>query len=149
MKPLAGAGRPARILLVEDNEDDVELTRLALARARLAVTMEHVRSGEECLRRLRREDPLGGVQLPDLVLLDLNMPRMDGREVLQAIVADARLRHLPVIVLTTSDADADVLQAYRLRCNSYVVKPVDFRTFVAAMETLLQYWLTVAVLPES
>lgn len=144
MKPIAATGRPARILLVEDNEDDVELTRLALARARYPVTMEHVRSGEECLDLLRRDDLL----VPDLLLLDLNMPRMDGREVLQVIVADARLRHLPVIVLTTSDAAADVLQSYRLRCNAYVVKPADFRSFVAALDSLLDFWLTVALLPE-
>ncbi len=139
--------RPAQILLVEDNENDVELTKIGFQRARFAVNLHHVPNGEECMAFLRREGKYADAPMPDLILLDLNMPRMDGREVLQEITADDTLKHLPVVVLTTSDAEKDVLMSYRLRCNSYIVKPVGFENFSKAIQSLGDYWFTLVVLP--
>ena len=111
--------RPAEILLVEDNEDDVLLTREGFRDARLLVNLHHVWNGEECLAFLRRQGRFSDAPRPDLLLLDLNLPVMDGREVLGEIVKDETLRHLPVVILTTSDSEQDILRMYRLR--------VDFR----------------------
>jgi two-component system, chemotaxis family, response regulator Rcp1 len=146
MNQFAG-GRTAEILLVEDNEDDVELMRIGFRRARFAVNLNHVPDGEVCMQYLRGEGPFVGRTMPDLVLLDLHMPRMSGREVLAAIVADDRLRQLPVIVLTTSEAQEDVLSSYKLRCSSYIVKPVDFEQFYTVVQGLTDYWFTLVVLP--
>lgn len=140
-------GRPAEILLVEDNDNDVELTRIGFRRTRLAVNLHHVPDGVECMAFLRKEGTYAGTPMPDLILLDLNMPRMGGREVLEAISRDEKLRHLPVVVLTTSDADRDVLGSYRLRCSSYIVKPVDFENFARVVQSLTDYWFTLVVLP--
>jgi len=140
-------GRIAEVLLVEDNDNDAELTRICFRRTRLAVNLHHVRDGEECMAFLRREAPYADAPRPDLILLDLNMPRMNGLEVLEAIGADAQLRHLPVVVLTTSDSDRDVSSSYRLRCSSYIVKPVEFDNFVQVVQTLTDYWFTLVVLP--
>jgi len=96
---------------------------------------------------LHKEGQYAGVPTPDLILLDLNMPRMNGHEVLQAISQDDGLRHLPVVVLTTSDAEKDVLSSYQLRCSSYIVKPVDFDNFAKAVQSLTDYWFTLVVLP--
>ncbi|HZX33687.1 MAG TPA: response regulator [Rhodocyclaceae bacterium] len=139
--------RPAEILLVEDNQDDVLLARRGFERAQLPVRLHHVENGEECMAFLRKTGAFAGVPTPDLVLLDLNMPVMDGREVLAEMVADAVLRRLPVVVLTTSADERDVLEMYRYRCSSYIVKPVDFDQFLAAIQTIGRYWFTVAVLP--
>ena len=147
MKNLLARGRPAEILLVEDNEDDAELTRIGFQRAKFSVRLHHVRDGEECMAFLRKQEKYAGAPTPDLVLLDLNMPRMDGREVLDAVARDESLRHLPVVVLTTSDADRDVLESYRLHCRSYIVKPVDFENFAKAVRSLADYWFTLVVLP--
>lgn len=144
--PLAGS-RPAEILVVEDNADDVELMRISFQRARFAVHLHHVTNGEDCMAFLRKEDEWAHAPRPDLVLLDLNMPRMGGREVLEEIVKDARLRDIPVVVLTTSNAEADVAAAYQLRCSSYIVKPVDFDQFVKVVQGITDYWFTLAVLP--
>ena len=146
--PLAGS-RPAEILVVEDNEDDVELMRISFRRSRFAVNLHHVTQGEDCMAFLRREGAFASAPRPDLVLLDLNMPRMDGREVLGQIVNDPDLREIPVVVPTTSDAAPDVSAAYRLRCSSYIVKPVDFDQFVKVVQGITDYWFTLAVLPSS
>jgi two-component system response regulator len=147
MKNLLATGRPAEILLVEDNEDDAELTRIGFQRAKFSVRLHHVRDGEECMAFLRKEGNHADAPTPDLVLLDLNMPRMGGREVLDAVARDERLRHLPIVVLTTSEADEDVLASYRLHCRSYIVKPVDFENFAKAVRSLADYWFTLVVLP--
>ena len=139
--------RPIEILLAEDREDDALLTREAFRRSGREVNLHHVENGLECMAFLRREGRHAQAPAPDLLLLDLNMPLMGGREVLAAIVSDERLKHLPVIVLTTSDADADVLGMYRLRCSSYITKPVDFDRFLKVVSTLAEYWMTLAVLP--
>jgi len=139
--------RPAEILLVEDNDDDVELMRIGFAKSRLLVNLHRVRNGEDCMEFLRKTGVFANVPSPDLILLDINMPKMDGREVLAEIVADAKLQHLPIVVMTTSAAEPDILAAYKLRCNSYIVKPIDFKQFVTVIQALGDYWFTVVVLP--
>lgn len=148
IRPLAES-RVAEILLVEDNEDDVFLTREAFDAARLRVNLHHVDNGEKCMQFLRKQGPYAKAPLPDLILLDLHMPIMDGREVLAEIVKDDMLRRLPVVVLTTSYEAKDIEQMYNLRCNSYITKPIDFNNFVQAISQLAGYWLTLVVLPDS
>jgi two-component system response regulator len=140
-------GRPAEILLVEDNENDVELTRLAFNRCKLTLNLHHVPDGEECMAFLRKQGKYSNAPTPDLVLLDLNLPRMDGREVLAEVVADKTLSAIPVVVLTTSGQDEEILKLYKLRCSSYIIKPVDFEQFLHAVGLIAEYWFTVVVLP--
>lgn len=147
LEPVAKS-RIAEILLVEDNEDDVFLTREAFDAASLRVNLHHVDNGEKCLQFLRRESIYAEVPAPDLILLDMHMPVMNGYEVLTEIVNDHKLRHLPVVVLTTSYEAADIRKMYGLRCNSYITKPVDFENFVKVIAQLSGYWLTVVVVPD-
>jgi two-component system response regulator len=140
-------GRPAEILLVEDNENDVELTRLAFKKSKLMLSMHHVADGEECMAFLRKQGKYSDAPTPDLILLDLNMPRMDGREVLAEVVADKVLNAIPVVILTTSAQDEEILKLYKLRCSSYIIKPVDFEQFLSAVGLIAEYWFTVVVLP--
>ena len=140
-------GRPVQILLAEDNEDDVELTRQGFHRAKLAVNLHHVNDGEECMAFLRKQGAYADAPTPDLILLDLNMPRKDGREVLTELVADERLAHLPVVILTTSAEEQEILSMYKCRCSSYIIKPVDFDKFVQVVRLISDYWFTVVVLP--
>jgi CheY-like chemotaxis protein len=140
-------GRAAVILLAEDNDNDVEITKLGFRRAKFAIDLHHVSNGEECLAFLRKEGPYAGVPAPDIILLDLNMPRMDGLEVMQEISKDEDLRHLVIVVLTSSKADEDVMRAYKLRCSSYLVKPINFEAFAKMIEALGDYWFTLAALP--
>jgi two-component system, chemotaxis family, response regulator Rcp1 len=142
-------GRTAEILLVEDNEDDVLLTQEGFARAKLAVKLHWVKNGEECMEFLRKKERYRDAPTPDLVLLDLNMPVMNGRQVLAEIVKDDTLCQLPIVILTTSRSDQDVLDLYKLRCNSYITKPVDFPHFQQIIYDLANYWFTVVVLPPS
>lgn len=139
--------RFAEILLVEDNEDDVLLTREGFERSKVAVNLHHVENGVECMAFLRKQGRYAEAPNPDLVLLDLNMPIMNGYEVLQQISADPELKHLPVIILTTSADERDILQMYRLRCSSYIVKPVDFIQFQRVINEFTGYWFSVVVLP--
>jgi two-component system response regulator len=136
--------RPVRILYAEDNLDDVELLRAVLERSPIPVCLEHVEDGVACMEYLRRSEPL-----PDLLLLDLNMPIMDGFEVMRAIVGDESLRSLPVVVLTTSSAPEDIARMYRMRCSSYVRKPLEMPTFVCAVKTMIDYWFSVVALPST
>lgn len=140
-------GRPAEVLLVEDSDDDLELTKLGFQRAKLAIRLHHVPNGEECMSFLRKEGKYAGAVTPDLILLDLNTPRMSGIEVLQEVGKDEALRHLVIVVLTSSKADEDVLRSYKLRCNSYLVKPINFEGFAKMIQQLSDYWFTLAVLP--
>ena len=140
-------GRPAEILLVEDNDNDVVLTRQGFKIAKLAVNLHHTRNGEDCLAFLRKQGAYAQSPTPDLILLDLNMPRMDGRAVLAELVADENLCHLPVVILTTSAEEQEVLRMYQLRCSSYIVKPVDFDEFLRVIRLVSEYWFTVVVLP--
>jgi CheY-like chemotaxis protein len=143
----ARGGRPAEILLVEDSEDDVFLTRKSFENAKLAVNLHHVEHGKKCMLFLRKEGEYADAPTPDLILLDLNMPVMDGRQVLAEIVRDDELRKLCVVILTTSDSERDVLDMYNLRCSSYITKPVDFAQFQRVIEEISNYWFTVVVLP--
>ena len=137
------------VLLVEDSESDAELTRLGFERANMDVILDRTKDGEEGIAFLRKEGRYASAPTPDLVLLDLNMPRMNGREVLAEIAKDDKLRHLPVVVLTTSSAEGEVLNMYRLRCSSYVVKPISFAEFADAIETLADYWFRKVKLPHA
>lgn len=141
------SGRSAEILLVEDNEDDVYLTRRAFKSASVPVNLHHVDNGAKCLAYLRREGEFADAPVPDLVLLDINMPVMDGREVMAAINADPALRHLVIVVLTTSAEQSDIATMYQMRCNSYIAKPVDFEQFVKAVQQIADYWLGLVILP--
>jgi two-component system, chemotaxis family, response regulator Rcp1 len=137
----------AEILLVEDNENDVELTRIGFKKSKLLLNLHHAKDGVECMEFLRKQGAYAGAPRPDLILLDLNMPRMNGREVLAEIVADQALCNLPVIVLTTSTDDEEVAKMYKLRCSSYIAKPVDLDQFLRVVQSLADYWFTIVVLP--
>lgn len=139
--------RVAEILLVEDNEDDVLLTRLAFDRLGLPIRLHHVADGADCLRFLRREPPWAGAPSPDLVLLDLNLPVMDGRAALAAIRADDALRSLVVVVLTTSSREEDLVEMYRLNCSGFVQKPVDLERFFEVVSELTGWWFSAVTLP--
>ena len=143
----ATGGRPAEILLVEDNKDDVVLTREGFERVKLTVNLHHVVNGEQCMEVLRKEGDYSDAPTPDLILLDLNMPVMDGREVLAELVKDDNLNHFPVVILTTSADEQDVLKMYKLRCSSYATKPVDFDQVLHVVQGIADYWFTVVVLP--
>jgi two-component system, chemotaxis family, response regulator Rcp1 len=138
--------RPAEILLVEDNEGDVELTREGFKMSRLVVNLHHAKNGEECMAFIRKQGQYVDAPTPDIILLDLNMPRMDGRQVMAEISQDATLCHLPVVILTTSHEEKEILKMYKLRCSSYIVKPIDLHQFVRVIQTFTDYWLTVVVL---
>ena len=147
IEPIAKT-RTAQILLVEDNEDDVYLTREAFEAASLRISLHHVNNGQKCMHFLRKQGDYVNAPTPDLILLDIHMPVMDGYAVMTEIAKDEKLRHLPVVVLTTSYEAADIKRMYGLRCNSYITKSVDFDNFVKAVDILVDYWLTVVVLPE-
>jgi chemotaxis family two-component system response regulator Rcp1 len=140
-------GEPVQILLVEDSPGDVNLTREALRGAKIANELHVVGDGEAALAYLRQEGANAGSPRPHLVLLDLNLPRMDGRDVLAAMKADPSLKSIPVVVLTTSSAEVDVLKAYELHANSYVTKPVSFDEFITALRALEGFWLEIVRLP--
>jgi two-component system, chemotaxis family, response regulator Rcp1 len=135
------------ILLVEDNPGDVDLTLKALQNGKLKNTISLARDGEEAMAYLRQEGPYEQAARPDLILLDLNLPRMNGREVLAAVKADAALREIPVVILTSSAAERDIVESYRLQANCYVTKPVDLEQFLTVVRTLEQFWLEIVQLP--
>jgi CheY-like chemotaxis protein len=140
-------GRLAQVLLVEDDDNDVFITRKGFEESKLALNLRHVKNGQECMAFLRKEGQYAKAPTPDLILLDLNMPVMNGREVLAEICKDEELRKLAVVVLTTSKSERDILEMYDLRCSSYIVKPVDFSQFQRVIQQLSDYWFTVVVLP--
>ncbi|MBW8758105.1 MAG: response regulator [Burkholderiales bacterium] len=135
------------ILMVEDDPGDVRLTREALKGSKLLHSLNVVEDGVAALDYLRRNAPYEDAVRPDLVLLDLNLPRKDGREVLAAMKQDPALRAIPVVILTTSQAEEDVLRAYNLNANCYVTKPVDFDQFMRIVRTIEEFWLNVVTLP--
>ena len=138
---------PAEILLVEDNPGDVRLTMEALQEAKVLNTLHVAKDGIEAMAFLRREAEHVNAPRPDFILLDLNLPRKDGREVLAEIKADDYLKSIPVIVLTTSEVDEDILQSYNLHANCYIVKPVDLDQFMEVVKALNGFWLMVVRLP--
>ncbi|MEZ6123832.1 MAG: response regulator [Planctomycetaceae bacterium] len=141
------SGRPAVVLLVEDNEDDVIITRKGFTQAKLVIELHHVENGRQCMEFLRREGSHASAPRPDLILLDLNMPVMTGREVMAELARDDVLCSIPVVVLTTTESEREILEMYRLRCSSYITKPVDFEQFLRVVRELGNYWFTVVVLP--
>ena len=140
-------GRPIEILLVEDNPGDVRLTIEGLNEGKVRNNLHVARDGVEALAFLRREGELHDAVRPDLILLDLNLPRKDGREVLADIKSDPDLKTIPVVVLTTSRAEQDVLHSYQLQANCYITKPVDLEQFIMVVKSIEDFWLTVVTLP--
>ena len=141
------SGRPVEILLVEDNPGDVGLTRETLKDSKLLNHMSVVADGVEAMAFLRREGKHVNAAHPDLILLDLNLPKKDGREVLAEIKTDEQLRRTPVVVLTTSNAEQDILKTYELHANCYITKPVNLEQFSAVVKALAEFWFTIVKLP--
>ncbi len=139
--------RPIQILLVEDSPSDARLTISALQLAKVANELHHVEDGVEAMEFLKRQGKYQNSPRPDLILLDLNLPKKDGREVLEEMKVDAKLSTIPVIVLTTSSAEKDVLRSYQLHANCYVTKPVNFDRFLECVRSIEHFWLSVVVLP--
>jgi two-component system, chemotaxis family, response regulator Rcp1 len=145
--PESVMGRPIEILLVEDSPTDALLTREALNGSKLLNKLHVVDNGVDAIAFLRRGGPFASVPRPDLILLDLNLPRMDGREVLREIKADDDLRVIPVVVLTSSDAEEDILKSYNLNANCYITKPVEFDKFLKVVRSIREFWFAVVTLP--
>jgi two-component system, chemotaxis family, response regulator Rcp1 len=140
--------RPIEIMLVEDSPSDTDLTVEALRHGKVCNHLSVVEDGVQALQFLRRQGTYQQAPRPDLILLDLNLPRKDGREVLAEIKADECLKTIPVVVLTTSRSDEDILQVYQLNGNCYIVKPVDFDQFLRVVRTIEDFWLSVVKLPQ-
>lgn len=136
-----------RILLVEDNPGDVRLTKEALKEAKVRNQLSVVEDGVAAMNFLRREAEYADAERPDLILLDLNLPKKDGREVLEEIKQDPALKRIPIVVLTTSRAEQDILQSYDLYANCYVTKPVDLDQFINIVKSIEDFWLTIVRLP--
>ncbi len=141
--------RPVQILLVEDNSGDVRLTIEALKEAKVLNKLMVVKDGVEALSLLRQEGQYTHVAPPDLILLDLNLPKKDGREVLAEIKNDDKLKHIPVVILTTSRDEQDVLKSYNLHANCYISKPVELDQFIRVVKSIEDFWLGIVVLPKS
>jgi two-component system, chemotaxis family, response regulator Rcp1 len=139
--------RPIQILLVEDSPSDAKLTLKALALAKVANKVSHVEDGVAAMDFLHRRGPYAETPRPDLILLDLNLPKKDGREVLEELKQDKDLGLIPVVVLTTSKAEQDILRTYQLHANCYIPKPVNFDRFLEVVQSIEQFWLSVVVLP--
>ncbi len=139
--------KPVEILLVEDSPADVRLAKEALKEAKVLNNLNVVDDGIKAMQFLRRQERYAKAPRPDMILLDLNLPRKDGREVLDEVKKDQDLKRIPVVILTTSQADEDVVRAYNLHCNCYITKPVDFQQFMHVIKSIENFWLTVVRLP--
>ena len=139
--------KPIEILLIEDNAGDARLAQEALREAKVRNHLSWVPDGVEALAFLRRQGKYAGEPRPDLILLDLNLPRKDGREVLAEIKTDEKFKCIPVVILTTSQAEEDILRSYRLNANCYIAKPVDLDQFMKIVQTIEAFWLTIVKLP--
>ena len=146
MNPIT-TGRPIEILLAEDSSTDVLLTKAALKHAKMSNNLHVVKDGVEVMAFLRKEGQYADAPRPDLILLDLNMPRKDGREVLTEVKADDDFKSIPVVILTTSQAQEDVIKAYGLHANCYISKPVDFEQFTNVVRAIDNFWFTIVTLP--
>jgi chemotaxis family two-component system response regulator Rcp1 len=144
---IPGEGVPIEVLLVEDSPGDVRLTQEAFRDANQAIHLHVASDGVEAMAFLRRHSPFEGVPRPEMILLDLNIPRMDGREVLASIKGDDSLKTIPTIILTTSDAQADIAHSYQLQANCYLTKPVQLEDFEGIVRSINDFWLTKAKLP--
>lgn len=135
------------ILLVEDNPGDVRLTQIALRDSKIANRLDVAEDGVEAMAYLRKQGKYADAVTPDIILLDLNLPRKNGREVLEEIKSDDYLKRIPVVILTTSDDEKDILASYNLHANCYITKPVDLARFVEIVKTIEYFWLTIVKLP--
>jgi two-component system, chemotaxis family, response regulator Rcp1 len=140
------SAKPVEILLVEDNPGDVRLTLEALRDARVQNHVSVAQDGVEAMAFLRKEGSYGQAPFPDLILLDLNLPKMSGQEVLEEIKVDSGLKHIPVVILTTSQAERDIRECYRLSANAFVTKPVDLEQFFGVVQSIEQFWLGIVKL---
>jgi len=140
--------RPIEILLVEDNPGDADLAKEALDGGKFHNRLSIVGDGEAAMAFLRHEGVYADAPHPDLILLDLNLPKKDGREVLAEIKADDQLKRIPVVILTTSSAEEDVLKTYNLHCNCYITKPIDVKQFFKVVKSIEDFWLSIVVLPK-
>jgi CheY-like chemotaxis protein len=147
MKLIGEDGMAIQVLLVEDSPGDVRLTREAFREANVSIQLHVATDGVEAMAFLKQEAPHGDVPRPDLILLDLNLPKMDGREVLANIKADDNLKTIPTVILTTSEAEADIVKSYELQANSYLSKPVQFDAFQSLVKSINDFWLIKAKLP--
>ena len=144
----ATGAKPIEIMLAEDNPGDARLTVEGFKDAKVKNNITVVEDGKEALAYLRHEGPYANVALPDLILLDLNMPKKDGREVLAEIKADEELRRIPVLVFTISNAEKDILEAYDLQASAFITKPIDLDEFITVVRSLEEFWLTIVKLPQ-
>jgi CheY-like chemotaxis protein len=149
MKLVGGEGKTVEVLLVEDSPGDVRLTREAFRDADVSIRLHVASDGVEAMAFLRREGDHVHAPRPDLILLDLNLPRMDGREVLALVKEDASLKTIPTVILTTSDAEADILKSYELQANAFLSKPVQLDAFESLVHSIKDFWLTRVKLPQS
>ncbi|HAD81685.1 MAG: response regulator [Candidatus Edwardsbacteria bacterium RIFOXYD12_FULL_50_11] len=140
---------PIEVLLVEDSPADVRLTKEALKEEKLHITLQVVNDGVEAMEYLRQEGKYSKAVRPDLILLDLNLPKKDGREVLKEIKGDDNLRSIPVVVLTTSKSEADIIKVYDLHANCYITKPLDLNQFSTVVKSIENFWLTIVKLPSN
>ena len=147
MKAIGGGGAPIEVLLIEDSPGDVRLTQEAFRDANPSIQLHVASDGVEAMAFLRQEGVHVHAPRPDLILLDLNLPKMDGREVLAHIKAHDSLKTIPTVILTTSDAEADILKSYQLRANCYLSKPVQLDAFESLVKSINDFWLTKAKLP--
>jgi len=143
---MASGGVPIEILLVEDNPGDARLTREALRDAKVRNNLHVAPDGVEALAFLRRQGKHATAPKTDLILLDLNLPKKDGREVLEEVKRDDQLQHIPIVILTTSQAERDIAESYRLRANAYVTKPVDLEQFLKVVQSIEHFWLEIVKL---
>jgi two-component system, chemotaxis family, response regulator Rcp1 len=146
--PYSPLGGPIEVLLVEDNAGDIRLTQEAFKEGKVHLNLRIARDGVEAMAYLRRQGEFAAAVTPDLVLLDLNLPKKDGREVLRDMKSDTQLLRIPVVVLTTSESDDDVLSTYGLHANCYITKPVDMDQFIKVVKLIEEFWFVVAKLPD-
>jgi two-component system, chemotaxis family, response regulator Rcp1 len=149
MESIGSGGEPIEVLLVEDSPGDVRLTREALKDAKVQINLHIAHDGTEAMAFLRNEGAYTDVPRPDLILLDLNLPKKDGREVLKEIKESPTLKSIPVVILTTSASDADILRSYLLHANCYITKPVDLKGFLTVVKSIDSFWLSVVKLPRN
>jgi len=142
-------GKPIEILLVEDNPGDVRLMMEALKDSKVHNNLSVAGNGEAALDFLHRKGMYAAAPVPDMIMLDLNLPKKDGREVLEEIKEDPDLKHIPVVVITTSGAEEDIIKSYKLHANCYITKPVNFEQFIKVVHSIEEFWLTVVKLPKN
>jgi len=140
--------KPIDILLIEDNPGDIQLTKLALSDVKMFNKLNYVTDGEEALNYLFKKEKYTNASTPDLILLDLNLPKVDGREILEVIKNDQKLKVIPVVILTTSRAEEDILKTYQLHANCFITKPIDLNQFIKVIKSIEDFWLGIVVLPQ-